>query len=192
MRWRMVDPSDKREQAEREATIAQIDLWWERFQTECDAISASFSRQSTSRFAKKGALTNWMRDHLQAISPSLMWEYGPALNGNGNRLVITPESDRQLRPLLSAILERAPSLPGWEFYPYRVPEDVAIARQTVRVRAGVDSADFRVRLARGDHNRIDLCYASPSVKSLDDQTAFNAAFVATESLLGEELLDKWV
>ena len=35
-------------------------------------------------------------------------------------------------------------------------------------------------------------YCSPNISGPDDQAAFNAAFVASEALLGEEVLDKWV
>lgn len=38
---------------------------------------------------------------------------------------------------------------------------------------------------------IDLCYYSPRIESADEQ-GFNAAFVATETLLGEQCLDRWV
>jgi hypothetical protein len=63
-----------------------------------------------------------MVDTLQAIHPSLMWEYGSAMRQPGHRLVITPESRRFLRPMVRTILERAPKIAGWEFYPYRLAE----------------------------------------------------------------------
>ena len=47
-----------------------------------------------------------MEDTLQAIHPSLMWEYGNAVRGPGHRLVITPESRRFLRPMVRTIFER--------------------------------------------------------------------------------------
>ncbi len=61
-----------------------------------------------------------------------------------------------------------------------------------RVRAGVDFSDFTVGVRRGEHHRVDLTYSSPHVSGPDDQTAINAAFVASEALLGEEMLDQWV
>ena len=91
--------------------------------------------------------------------------------------------------MVETLLERAPSLPDWEFYAYRVPEDVEMAISTVQARTGGDLHGTLVTASVGDHNRIDLCYCSPAT---DRAQAEQNAFVATETLLGEELLDKWV
>jgi len=61
-----------------------------------------------------------------------MWEYGPAVRTKGHRLVITPESRKDFRQLVRTILDRAPDLPGWEFYPYRLAEDLEQARSAGR------------------------------------------------------------
>ncbi len=192
MRWWFIDPNYKREQADREAVIAKIDSWWNQFVQDCNDIAASFSRNYQGKFARRGELAEWMAKYLQPISESLMWEFGPAVNGAGHRLVITPESAHHVRPLTSVVLQRAPVVSGWEFYQYRLPESIEILHPTVNARMGVDSTDFKVRLRRGEHNRIDICYFSSVVTGGDDQNALQAAFVVTETLLGEEYLNKWV
>src|SRR5205807_8367784 len=117
MRWRFIDPQNRPEAAERNAVTAKIDSWWSEFQGKTDEIVALFSQKA------KWDLPEWMAQHLQAIHASLMWEFGPPVRGIGHRLVITPESAHHLRPLVRAILERAPGLDGWEFYEYRLAED---------------------------------------------------------------------
>ena len=122
-----------------------------------------------------------------------MWEYGPAVRQeNGRRLVITPESQRHLRPMLRTILERAPKIAGWEFYPYRLAEtlgaghlgrEVAVGR---RRRVGADRCERRAG------RKIDLAFSFPKHKTLDEEKAMHAAFVATETLLGEQVLDTWI
>ncbi|MBC7820974.1 MAG: hypothetical protein IAG10_29160 [Planctomycetaceae bacterium] len=121
-----------------------------------------------------------------------MWEYGPAVNGPGHRLVITPESARELRPLTTAIIERAPRLSGWEFYPYRLAENLESAQATVAGRTGGSLDGVVVDARIGEHHLIDLTFRSPRTRNAGDQQSLNDAFVATETLLGEELLDKWV
>lgn len=186
MRWRFIDPNNRPEFVERRADIARIDSWWYEFQAKTEEIVAVFSRKAD------WDLPAWMRQHLQAIHPSLMWEYGPAVCGTGNRLVITPESAHHLRPLARAILERAPVLDGWEFYEYRQAEELESTRSIVEGRIGYDIADFKVRVSLGELQRIDLTYSAPTVTDQDDQSALNAAFVATEALLGEQCLNKWI
>lgn len=141
---------------------------------------------------QKWDLPAWMHEHLHAIDERLCWEYGPPLKGSGHRLVITPESDRQLRPLVQTILDRAPTVEGWEFYPYRPAEDVQQTILTVQGRTGVDITQAKVQVTLGQGNTVDLVWQLPPATPFDQQLALHAAFVATETLLGEEVLDKWI
>jgi hypothetical protein len=186
LRWRFFDPTNGRETAVRERVVSKIDAWWREFASKTDELSARFAQKT------RWDLSGWMAENLGTIAPQLMWEFGPGVQGGAHRLVITPEARHDLRPLVATIFERAPVIDGWEFYPHRLPEDLASTILTVDARAGCDIRNFQVRANRGDHHRIDLRYASPSVSKVGDQNAFNAAFVATETLLGESCLDRWI
>jgi hypothetical protein len=186
MRWRFVDPTNRREALERFAVTARIDSWWREFHDRADEIAAVFSRKAILD------LPAWMDLHLGAIHPSLCWEFGPAVLAEGHRLVITPESAHHLRPLVRAILERAPVLEGWEFYEYRLPEDLESTRSAVEGRSDFDISGLKFRASCGDQLRIDLKYASPGIADSEDPSALNAAFVTTESLLGEQCLNTWI
>jgi hypothetical protein len=186
MRWRFYNTSDSREVVEHQVMLDKIDAWWREFATKTDDLAALFSQQ------QQWDLPEWMLQHLNAIHPDLMWEYGPAVDCEGHRLVITPEAAHHLRPLVSTIIERAPAISGWEFYAYRQPGDVEEAVATVAGRTGGDLSDVMVRVQRGEHHRIDLCFHTPHAKHREDEQAMNDAFVATETLLGEECLDRWI
>jgi hypothetical protein len=186
MRWQFHNPDNRLEAANRQAIVAKIDSWWREFEVKTGDIAALFSKKADWN------LPDWMERHLQVIHPKLMWEYGPAVRGNGHRLVITPESTHHLRPLVRMILKRAPALDGWEFYEHRLAEDIEQTRATVEGRIGRDIADLKVNAARGAHHRIDLTYASPDFAGPEDHAAFDAAFVATETLLGEQRLNDWI
>ena len=185
MRW--IYFNDNREEAaERVSIVARIDTWWRSFAGKVDDLQARFKGKA------RWDLPHWMDEHLHSIHPEIMWEYGPAVRGDGHRLVLTPESAHELRPLVAKILEHAPSLPGWEFYDGRLPEDLESTKATVRGRASYEIDDFLVKASVIDKRLIDLCYFSPRIESAEDEAAFNAAFVATETLLGEHCLDRWV
>jgi hypothetical protein len=186
MRWRFIDPTNREEVEAREAVVARIDAWWAAFTAKTEQITALFKQQV------EWDLPGWMIEHLDRISEGLRWEFGPGVRRDGHRLVITPESRQPLRPLVTTILERAPDLPGWEFFDARLAESLKAAKQLVEARVHVDISDFQVRVARGGDHRIDLCYTAPAISNSEDQTAAHAAFVATESLLGEKLLDRWI
>jgi hypothetical protein len=161
-----------------------IDVWWSAFAANEAEINRCFRRQSELNLA------DWMHEHLQPVHPELMWEFGPGLRGAAHRLVITPESRRDLRPLVWELLARAPRLPGWEFYEYRPAESLEMAEMTVDARVGGTLAGVTVALRPGEHNLVDLTYVVPVEWS--DELAAKVAFVATETLVGEEALDRWI
>jgi hypothetical protein len=185
-RWHFVDEMTASEREAHDRTLARIDAWWSEFATRIKDLAALFKRQ------RKWDLPEWMERHLQAVDPQLMWEYGPAVRGQGHRLVITPESAKHLRPLVTTMLERAPTISGWEFYAYRLAEDIRKAEVTVKARAQGQLAGVEARVVRGHHNLIDLHFLSPRARQRNDSQALNEAFVATETLLGEKLMDRWI
>src|SRR5262249_42111494 len=152
------------------------DQWWQTF--------AGNTKRITDLFCRKAEwdLPQWMEDHLQAIHPQLMWEYGTGLSGVGHRLVITPESARHLRPLTDTVLQRAPRLEGWEFYGYRPPEGLEETQATVEGRTGgsIDGIMFEAHI--GDRHLIDLTFLFPRELGEEDDQATHEAFVAAETL----------
>lgn len=185
MRWIYFN-QDAGEAAARKAVVARIDAWWRAFAAKGDDLRVLFAGKA------RWDLPGWMGENLDAIHPGILWEYGQAVRDGGHRLVLTPESAHELRPLVATILGRAPTLPGWEFYDARLPEDLEMTRETVRARAGREIDDLRVRVSVGAGGLVDLTYTSPQIRDVEDEAAFNAAFVATETLLGERRLDRWV
>lgn len=186
MRWRFLDPRSPADVAFKQQMLSRIDAWWGEFAANTDRLSRLFHRQ------EQWDLPAWMHEHLGDIDGRLCWEYGPAVRTEGHRLVITPESDRELRPLTAGIIERAPKLPGWEIYPYRLPESAEMARMTVEARTGGNLIGVEVQAALGEHRMVDLKFLSPETAGPDDNQALQNAIVATETLLGEENLDHHV
>src|SRR6476660_9280876 len=155
MRWLFADPNHADEAACVKETIAAIDRWWQAFQSKASDIDKVFSGKSSFK------LPQFMEDTLQAIHPNLMWEFGKAVRGPGHRLVITPESKRFLRPMLRTILERAPKLEGWEFYPYLLAETAEQTVGTVKARVGVDITGAVIDAAVVPGLTVDLGFAFP-------------------------------
>jgi hypothetical protein len=186
MRWRYIDPKNKAEAAERAATVAAIDAWWKAFRERAPEISRVFSRTGEMD------IPGFMDEHLKVISPELMWEFGPGPGGAGHSLVITPELSKHLRPLVDVILERAPKMEGWAFYGYRMPSPVEWGIQAVLGRTGHDltGAGFEARM--GEAGSINLTYHLPATFKGTADEANGVAFVATEAILGEEILNTWI
>lgn len=189
MRWLFADPDDRCEATRQAATLKLIDRWWDAFTSKQSELEAFFQTSGDWDVAA------WMQDHLQAIDPNLMWEFGPGLQQSGRRLVITPETQRQLRPLINVILSRAPSCEGWEFYGQRPAERLEDVVESVRALCGGDVSQSMVHARHDGHRRISISYYCPECPNHSDlasEPVQMAAFVATESSLGEALLDRWI
>jgi hypothetical protein len=187
MRWKFYTPGERPEEdAQRAVVSAQIDAWWQEFTGKAQALDQLFSNLAD------WDVVAWMEQHLQSIDRRLVWEFGPGSTG-GHRLVITPEADHHLRPLVDEILSRAPRLPGWSFYPHRKAESAEQAAFAVKNRTGVEPAYTGASLAPGNFNRIDLKFQFPApfLKGRES-IARSQTFLAAEALLGEDMLTDWV
>ena len=184
MRWRFPDPNDVPETERRTALLLAIDRFWQKFSQTAPEIVKTFSRDSELDIAE------FMHQHLSVIDQRLMWEYGRGARGPGHRLVITPESERALRPLVDTLLSRAPALPDWEFYAHRLAEPVEEAIATVEGRTQVDMSNWQVQASLGEHHLLDLKWLLPP--DTRGENLQYAAFVASEALLGEQTMVTWI
>jgi hypothetical protein len=185
MRWLTIDPTNRGEAAYRAEKLKAIDAWWREFRLHADRLGELFAGQT------EWDMPAWMHRWLGPVDQRLLWEYGPAADGQGHRLVITPEAEHWLRPLVATLLERAPAIPGWEFHGYRLPDDMATAIESVRARTGSDVSQAHVSVEL-DGSKIQLTFFLADCEGPLDAKARTAAFVATEELLGEERLDQWI
>lgn len=186
MRWKFLNAANPDDAKYRQSILKKIDCWWQAFAAKTEDLDALFNQR------KKWDLPLWMEKHLQSISENLMWEFGPEPDVGGHHLVITPESCKYLRPLVETMLERAPKIPNWAFYAYRKPIDFHDAIDTVKARTGGDISAVRIQARRGELHLIDLVYSLPERSFDEEEQRSSNAFVATECLLGEETLDRWI
>lgn len=186
-RWTFKNELNDSEKEVYEKASAQIDMWWNEFEKNQTKIIDAFKQRSNFDVGK------FMNDNLKSIHKHLFWEFGPAVECDGYRLVITTESYKHLRPLVKEIMTRAPKINNWEFYSHRLPEGYELAIETVKARTGGQIEDLAFQLDINEFNLVDLYFTRESCLTEQDfNQAFNDAFVAIETILGEENLDKWV
>ncbi len=165
----------------------QIVNWWAFF------MEAEYKIYEYFVHAIDFNVVEFMQDHLQCINSNLMWEFGPAVSKRGYRLVITPESRRDLRPLVKAILENAPELFNWEFYDYRLPESFESAKLIVEAKTGYTLPEVYLLSKRNEFNLIDLTFIFLNVKDeTSAKIAQHQSAVMVEHLLGEKVFDNWI
>jgi hypothetical protein len=182
LRWRYPHPCEAHA---REEMLARIDAWWTAFERTRPQLDAFFAG------GPRWDLAAWMSEHLQVIDARIMWEFGPGIPV-GHRLVITPEVDRELRPLVEVLLARAPKIDGWQFHGHRLAEDFELAMLTTKGRTGVDARAFDFTAELGEAGLVDVHVAPPRGLFRNAEDDQHAAFVAVESLLGEEVVEAWI
>lgn len=184
MRWIFAETDE--ELARREGTLARMDAFWRGFAEHTADFSAVFRRQSDFD------LVGWMRENLGAVDPRIMWEFGPAVRGEGHRLVATTEGAHELRPMVDALMARAPTIEGWEFYGYRMADPPELALQGVQARTGIDMSDAKVSVSLGEERTIEIRVCTPKMSFGANDAVWSAGLVAIEALAGEETLDRWI
>jgi hypothetical protein len=183
MRWRFPHPS---EDASRGLALGRIEAWWAAFTIAAPRLEAFFRRRDA------WDLAGWMREHLGVVDERIMWEFGPGTFGeDGHRLVLTPEGEHRLRPLVEVVLARAPAVAGWEFHAHRLAESLPTALQAVAERTSIDFTGWTARAALSDEGLVDVTFAPPAPGSAA-APARAAALVLVETLVGEEVTDVWV
>ena len=159
--------------------------WWQTFIESAAGVDKHFSKRAEFDLR---ALMNVLNE----VDPHLMWEFGPAITKQGHRLCITPESRPELRPMLNVLLDCAPRLDRWEFYPYRLRDTPETDPIIIDGRTKISRDGVTASAARGRGNRVDVRYFLPESAMADDRAAQSFAFYSTERLLGEETLDVWI
>lgn len=191
MRWLFTDPQNPEEAAYVQRTLAAMDAWWQAFQQSAPRIAACASG------SQDWDLDAFFEQWLLPIDRRLVWELLPGIAGSsgasqGHRLVVTTEGDRRLRPLLQTLWQRAPSLPDWQFLIYRPAEMVEQAIRWVWNRAGVDVTGALVEVRPAPGRKIDLHYFFPNLAHRAAPGNTELAWLITEGILGEQVLDAWV
>lgn len=185
MPWIYVRPRDDESVAFRRAALERTAAWWSAFSGRFVEIEAALG--GASAWDARG----WVAQEVRAIDPRLStrMDVGP----DGLRLVISPGANRHLRPMIRSIIVAAPQLPGWSFHEYRQPESMDRATELVRVRTGhaMNVLTVRPSLAVGVPRRVDLLY-SVKLAGDDESAARDIALAATDYLLGEEAVEKWI
>ncbi|MBX3442121.1 MAG: hypothetical protein KF774_06920 [Planctomyces sp.] len=181
MRCRFWEPGVPIETQMRDQTLARIQRWWREFDARrADLVDTFNERQNWD-------LTDWMAEHLQTIDNGLMWEFGPALRGEGHRLVITPEGTHRLQTLAQMIVDMAPDFEGWEFHSAR-PASGDHLEVLIGARTGIDVSGTTVAVKPGRHRCIDLDYAFTNPEYADA----GLAIIVTECLVGERTAGRWI
>lgn len=183
MAWKFLDTSKPANKRFREESMQAINAWWAHFQNKRKNIEAFLEGRAHWN------IEDFMADSLQAIDENLMWEFGNEAEGKFN-LVITPETERHLRPMVDTIIQTAPKISNWAFYAYRQPHGYEATVELVKDQSRLDITNLSFNAEYDDEHLIDLAFKYKGDAS--EEALADAVFTSCEYLLGEEILDRWI
>src|SRR4051794_10264518 len=185
MPWKFIRSTDADLARGRERTLQRIDAWWAAF------AQVAPNAEALVRVGRSSELAAWMRGQLDVIDPRLGWEAGVEDEGGNCYLVITPEQEWSLRPMVRSLVDRAPLIAGWKFHAYRPPLGAEAAAPRVRAETGQVMGISMIAPRIGARNRVDLLFQHKLART-DAAAAKRAATAASRCLLGEETFLQWI
>ncbi len=188
IRWKYAKEFGVEDRALRDQWEDLMNNWWIAFYQHHEQLTAEL-RDGNADF-----LGEFMQENLQSKVIDIAWEFSYDKDKKKNQLILTPEDDLHLRPLVESIIARAPRLKNWSFYSYRQPISYSDCQKTVRLKSGEPLLDLQFSGSTSPENNVEITFYYPGI---DQDTSLynlvvNQAFFTLEALLGEEVLDKWI
>jgi len=188
IRWKFAEEFGVEDSALRDQWVDQMNNWWIAFYQQHEQLSAKFKEGNTE------FLSEFMQENLQSKVIDIAWEFSYDDDKKKNQLILTPEDDFYLRPLVESLINRAPQLKNWLFFSYRQPISYLDCQKTVQVKSGEPLLDLRFSGKTSPKNNIVITFYYSGINQDASlyNIAVNQAFFTLEALLGEEVLDKWI
>lgn len=185
-RWVFADETNQEELDLKKQTLNKIDTFWAAFNIDKDELVPDNNPEYPT-FA-----LNWVADNLKPIDGNISWEIGPGSEGNPAIFTITAESYRELRPVITTLIEKAPVFDNWKFQKYREALPAGIVNQALESKGVAPIPNFNATCEVEEGNKIDITISSANFKSENAMGDLGSAFLLIEAVLGEENLEKWV
>ena len=187
LRWLYYDPLNVQEVAHRTATLARFHAFWQAFGAKVSVLERALSGGTAWDWHR------WLNQLLREVDDRFCWEIFPSERPDQWRMAFSVESHRAARLMLRDFVAAAPQTPGWSFHPWRVPMAYPTARRWARQRSGADCDHLAVNISRGTARNLNLLFAPlPDAPPGSQQKWLTLAYSASEAILGEEVLDRYI
>ena len=156
--------------------------FWEWFSKIADKLSENLENP---------AILSELDQRILALkSGRLSWEVGPGTEQE-NLLVISPSGDEQLLEFTKRIVECAPVIQGWEFWPAKPPKKSWCGEFEFQIEAGefvrVEAANWEYVLFKFKDKTFDILIKQIGLTPVEEYYALCAAEIALDGYLGERV-----
>lgn len=160
-----------------------IEEFWSWFTSESDHLSYLAENKDNIKIAAA------LEPRIKRLHKDLAWELGPGKSAPC-QLIITSAGNRNLRGETDRIIAYAPELPGWEFHPARqagtLPAEVKLMDRDLSISTSDWKFSPHDDLETG---KVDVVIVDSILSTTDKNSAFSAAFIVMDALLGEDAVE---
>ena len=171
-----------------EVTKAAIDAFWAWW----PSVKEELNRRLSSRLKPSPTLAQAIREHVEAISPDLVWELGTGTE-SAYQFCLSAQGDRLGRLTTQRWLERAPERDAtWEFHAARQPvppgASLRFADKTFPLEDFVFTFEEEV-----SREMLRLVAHHPSFPEIEDESLrAQITCLALDQTFGEDGVDRWI
>ncbi len=168
----------------RPSEVVEVKRFWQWFEKSADALARS-------DFADKGLIAELDR-RIFNINSDLSWEIGPG-GASECQLVISPNLDPELLPVVEATLSLAPKIEGWDLLSFRPRKQWQGTTEIVSsdgTRRTFNTGGWSYAATKLEDGAFEI-YLLPDVPvpySLESGDRWVLGAVVLEAILGEEFL----
>ncbi|XZF15907.1 hypothetical protein ACTHGU_07200 [Chitinophagaceae bacterium MMS25-I14] len=116
----------------------------------------------------------------------LDWEIGPGVLKE-NSMTISPKGNIKLLPATEKIIEKAPAIDDWEFYPVKQPKQNWFLLELPDDNINIDAKHWEYVLLQYKDGKIEVLIKADSLSEFDKDTKEIIADIVLTNLLGEKL-----
>ena len=137
-------------------------------------------------------LTTEISTKVNELADALAWEFGPGAGDCGHSLTVSGEGNLHRQLLTIYWLERAPSLPGWTFYPARQAGSIKGYRIDFGGRQ-FDPAELLATAAvNTDKQVLNITVWHPLFDNMPERERWTVLFLFLDMFLGEYGTQQWI
>ncbi len=162
---------------------AVIEEFWYWFSSETDNLANLIENKDYS------AVAALLEPQVKRLHRDLAWEVGPG-NNSPCQMTITSAGNRSLRSETDRIISYAPIHPDWEFHASRQPGEMPAEVSVPERDLVVPTQDWKFSPHDDlESGKVDLIIVDAMLATTDKNSAFSAAFIVLDTLLGEDAVE---
>ena len=160
----------------------QVQAFWEWLRANARSIASD---------PENSDLLAELDQRVDLLAPQLSWEIGPGASRPW-QLVLSPNSDRNLREMARSIVSSAPDIDEWEFHSARQPKDwdfkFELMIGTDGSTALIDASDWTFLLLQYRDGMREVVLKANEIPIMTGEERRQACAIVLESVLGEEMM----